>query len=62
MPPAHDLLGGSTVVHLFPSMRVAVVSGAALRSLVVLGTRQSRGKGLAFLTGMYSMCMNCCSS
>ena len=35
-------------------MRVAVVSGAALRSLVVLGTSQSRGRGLAFLTGVPS--------
>eukprot|EP00752_Nemacystus_decipiens_P003958 g3624.t1 len=31
-------------------MRIGVVSGAALRSLVVLGTSQSRGRSLAFLT------------
>lgn len=41
----------STAISI-ASMRIAVVSGAALRSLVVLGTSQSRGRGFAFLTGV----------
>lgn len=39
------------------SMRVAIVSGAALRSLAVLGTRQGKVRGLASLVG--ASCLRC---